>query len=125
MTQCAEIKASRASQYPPLLPRKTVTETDRIENDISQDVDCQGAGVTIVTSVWAIHPDDDDATLVLETGSAFVAGLVTFCPYSGGTAGKSYRVTNTVTLSDGTLGPLEFTVQVVIAETVKIAFANG
>ena len=118
MTTCTQITASRASQYPPLMPRKGASETDRIENDITLDVDCEGAGVTITLSQWAIHPDDDDTTLTL--GVPFFSGLITYCPYSGGTAGSAYRVVNTVTTSDGLV--LEFTVQVVIAETVRIAF---
>lgn len=118
MSDCATITASRGSQYPPLLPRKAAAETERIENDVTDDIDCAGAGVTITQSTWAIHADDDDATLTL--GTAFIQGHVTAQPYSGGTAGRTYRVVNTVTTSDGLV--LEYTVQVQIAETVQILF---
>ena len=118
MTACTTITASRANIYPPVLSRKTATETEEIQNDIRKDVDCDGTGVTITSSTWAIHPDDDDATLTL--GTASFLGLVTTQPYSGGTAGKTYRVITSVQTSNG-LAP-EFTCQVVIAETVKIAF---
>lgn len=115
MDACTVVEASRASLYPPLVARKTPTETDWIENDISQDVDCAGAGVTISTSVWAIDATDDDGALTL--GTASFTGLITRQPYSGGTAGISYRIINTVTTSDGRT--LEFTAQVTIADTVK------
>lgn len=117
---CATITASRASQYPPMLPRKTVDETDRIENDVSGDIDCEAAGITITLSAWSIEPDDDDGALTL--GAAFIQGQVTYQPYSGGTAGVSYRIHNDITTSDGLV--LRFTVQVVIADTVKIAFGT-
>ena len=116
---CATITASRASLYPPLLARKTEAETEILENDISDDVDCDGTGsVTISTSTFAIHPDDDDGSLTL--GTASFTGLVTSQPYSGGTAGKTYRIENSVTTSNGLL--LVFTCQVNIADTIKIAF---
>ena len=50
-------------------------------------------------------------------------GLITSQPYSGGTAGKTYRVVNSISTSNGL--SLEYTTQVVIAETVKIAFGEG
>lgn len=119
MTECATITASRASLYPAVLPRKAPGETERIENDISADIDCDGSGtVTITSSTWTIDPADDDSMLTL--GVAFEQGLITLQPYSGGTPGKSYRVHNRVITSDGL--DLTFTVQVVIAETVMVAF---
>lgn len=120
MTQCTEMTASRANVYAPQMPRKQEAETDRIEGDISLDVDCAGAGVTITESVWAIDAADDDGSLTL--GTAFISGLVVFQPFSGGTAGKSYLVENTVTMSDGLV--LVYPYQVVIAETVKIQFGG-
>lgn len=115
MDACTTIAASRESVYPPVASRKAPGETDWVENDISSDVDCDGQGVTILSSVWIIHADDDDATLTL--GAATWLALVTRQPYSGGTDGASYRLINTVTTNDGRT--FEFTVQVSIAETVK------
>lgn len=117
---CTTITASRACTYPPMAPRKTQAETEILENDISDDVDCEGLGVSIITSVFTIHPDDDDTTLTL--GTASFIGLVTSVPYSGGTPNKTYRIENAVTTSNGL--SLVFTVQVSIAETVKIAFGQ-
>ena len=119
MTECHTITASRASIYPALAPRKTVTETDRLEFDVSNDFDCSNAGVMLTATSWAIHPDDDDATLIL--GVPFNVGMVAYQPYSGGTVGQSYRITLTASTDDGQ-GPLEFTAQVSIVETMKVAY---
>lgn len=120
MNACPEITASRASQYPVQLPRHDPTETDRIESDVSADVDCAGAGITITQSVWTIHPDDDDGALTL--GAAFISGLITYQPYSGGTPGATYTIYNDVTTSDGLV--LRFTFLVTVMETVRIAFSG-
>lgn len=120
MSTCATILASRASQYPALLPRKAAAETERVEHDISQDVDCEGIGITIVNSTWVIDTDDDDGMLTLGVASFDAAALLTRQPVSGGTEGASYRLHNTVTTSDGLV--LTYTSQLPIAPTVKIAF---
>lgn len=114
---CTTITASRANQYPPLMPRKAESETDRVENDVSNDIDCENAGVAITSSTWEIEPADDDGTLTL--GVSFFIGQITYQPYSAGTAGKGYRLNNRVQTSSGL--DLVFTVQVFIAETVMIA----
>ena len=118
MDACTSITASRGSIYPPVVARKTPTETDYVENDIAADVDCEEAGITLISSLWAIHPDDDDATLTL--GPAVITGLITRQVYSAGTAGKSYRLVNTVETSDGRT--LEYTTQVAIAETLQVIY---
>jgi len=56
------------------------------------------AGGSIETSGWSAEPDGEGAVLVEDGG---VAGLVTTAWISGGRAGRAYRVTNRVTLSDG------------------------
>lgn len=118
---CPTITASRASLYPPMMPRKTEAEVDRLEHDVSDDIDCLGAGIIITLSEWSIDAADDDGTLTL--GIADIQGLVTRQIYSGGTAGKTYRLHNRVQTSDGL--DLTFTSQVVIAETVLIAVGTG
>ena len=118
MATCTTITASRGNRYAPQLPRKAPNETERLEHDISQDVDCAGAGITIAASVWRIDPADDDGALTLS--QPLVTGLVTSTNYAGGTPGKAYLLHNDVDLSDGL--QLTFSSQVVVAPTVVIAF---
>lgn len=99
MNSCAVVNHSAASQRPAPLDRKAPGETIPVEHDLSDDVDCADSGVTITVSSWAIHADDDDATLTLASDT--VTGLETRVMVSGGTDGSFYRLVNTVTTSDG------------------------
>ena len=114
---CTVYEWSRANREPATLPRKTPTEVERYANDIEADADCSLVGITIATSLWAIHPDDDDGTLTL-SGDA-VQGLITSVLVTGGTDGALYRLVNTVTLSDSRV--LIFTTSLPVCETTSLA----
>jgi len=93
--------------------RKTPASSERVYNDVSDDVDYDRLGVTISASVWAIHPDDDDAALVLSAPA--ISGYVTSTLAAGGTDGVNYRLINTITTDDGQIR--ERTVVLPVAET--------
>jgi hypothetical protein len=57
------------------------------------------AGRSIVGSTWSVLPTGDEVPLQL-TGARIVGGR-TAALLSGGVAGRVYRITNRVTLSDG------------------------
>ena len=65
------------------------------------------APATINTSTWAT----DEGITVTDTG--LVNTSQTVCRLTGGTVGKKYWVTNTVTLSDGRRAVRSFQIQVV------------
>ena len=98
MTECQTITVDLDSVYPAEWGRKTPTETRRPTLDWSR-ADCAGAGVTISTSTWTVHPDDADGNFTLTAFS--VQGLETSCAASAGVDGMSYRMVNQVTFSDG------------------------
>lgn len=114
-TVCRVVLGDHASVYPPVLDRKTPGETIVIEHDLSDDADCQGQGLTVTVNTWEVHPDDTDGAPTL-SNPAF-SGLITSVRAAAGSVG-TYRLLNTVTLSDGQV--LERTSQCVIAETVKV-----
>ena len=55
-------------------------------------------GQTIAASTWAVRPEDPGAVLVTAVSTAPTRTSATL---AGGERGKLYRITNTVTLSDG------------------------
>jgi hypothetical protein len=57
------------------------------------------AGRSIAASVWSVLPSGGESPLQLE--AARIAGGRTAIRLSGGAAGRVYRITNRVTLSDG------------------------
>ena len=116
MTQCSTLVADLDSLYPVNIGRKTPTEARRPTVDWAV-VDCAGTGVTIQTSTWTIHPDDDDATLTLSQQAT--TGLETSVLASGGTDGNTYRLVNQVITSDGRT--VELTVVVPVFVTKAIA----
>jgi hypothetical protein len=56
------------------------------------------AGQSIVASVWSVIPEEPNG---LEVDTAAFAAARTAARLSGGIAGRLYRLTNRVTLSDG------------------------
>jgi len=120
VTTCQIVDANISSPYAYLWDAKTAAMSIRIANDWNTWLACNGAsGATIINSLWQIHPDDDDATLVLSL-EADTAGVVSVM-VSGGTADRSYRLVNTVTSSDGQV-PIA-TGQIPVRETYKQALA--
>ena len=55
-------------------------------------------GQTISTSAWAVAPLADDGVVV---ASQLIDGGRTVALLAGGRPGETYRITNSVTLSDG------------------------
>jgi len=113
---CREFIVDLDSRYPSETGRKVPSSTRRVW--LYWDaVDCDGAGVSLVNSTWAIHPDDDDTTLTLTSPS--FAGFAATVLVSGGTDGSSYRLINTVTTTDGRIIPA--TVVQPVFETCALA----
>ena len=100
MSECRIVYGDAASIYPAALDRFSPGEVDAIELDLTDDVDCQGAGVTIVTATPAIHPDDDDGLLTL--GATTTSGLIVtqFLTFAADTTQRNYMLTFTIALSD-------------------------
>lgn len=98
---CTVTEWSAGQLQPAPLERKTPAENIRIEHDLSEDIDCDLQGVTILVSQWTIHPDDDDGTLTLSTPTVDTDGLVASTAIQGGTDGSLYRLIGTYDLSDG------------------------
>lgn len=120
MTTCQIIDANISSPYAYLWDAKTAPMSVRIANDWATWLACHAPpGATLVSSVWEIHPDDADGSLVLaqDTEADGVASVLV----SAGTADRSYRLVNTVTSSDGQV--LIATGQLPVRETYKQAFA--
>lgn len=69
-----------------------------------------GASETISTSVWAVS--GLDAELVASDASIVVGNRKTQLKLSGGTRGRRYVVTNTITTSSGVIDERSFTVHV-------------
>lgn len=119
MTTCQTIDVDLSYPYAYLWGAKAVADEPRLANDWNPWLACHTQGATIANSLWAIHPDDDDATLTLtqqsETGG--VASVIV----QGGTVDKSYRLVNTVTLSDGQV--LTATGQIPVRDVFKQALA--
>ena len=113
---CGVVLGASGSVYPPGLDRVAPGETQLLEHDLSVDVDCRGAGITITTSTWVIHPDDAMGAPTL--GAETTTGLITGLFYTAVDEG-TYRLVNTVDLSDGRR--IERTSQVVVAATRKVA----
>lgn len=99
MSTCPSVPLNLASNYATLLDGKAPAEVTRRGVDWGSWLICNNPGVTLDSSVWAVHSADDDATLTL--AQATLTGNVASVAISGGTAGKSYRLTNTAGLSDG------------------------
>jgi len=93
--------------------RKTPGGTERLYMNVADDVDFDRVGVSISSSTWAIHADDDDAALTLS--SPAIDGYVTSTLAAGGTDGVNYRIINTITTDDGQIR--ERTGVLVVAET--------
>lgn len=115
---CRVVVGDHASIYPPILDRMSTAEAMYVDHDLSVDADCQGIGITITVSTWAIHADDVDGNEPTLT-SELVSGLITSVLVAPQPAGVgTWRLVNTVTLSDGQ--KLERTSQLVVAETAKV-----
>ena len=99
---CREFVLDLDSLYPAETGRKTPGGTRRVWLGWD-NLDCAGDGVSILTSTWTLHPDDDDGTLTISSPS--FTGFVTTAIVSGGTDGSSYRLVNEVTSSDGRVIP--------------------
>ena len=80
---------------------------------------CNNAGATITVSAWAIHPDDDDGGMTLSQDT--LVGGVASVLLTGGTVNVSYRLVNTVTLSDGQ--SITATIQIPVRDVFKQALA--
>lgn len=116
---CPTVPLDLGSPYATLLDPKSPTEITRRGVDWIDWLACNNPGATISNSTWAIHPDDDDTTLTLsqDTLDVDVASVLV----SGGTVGSSYRLINTVTLSDGQ--SVKATVQIPVRDVFKQALA--
>lgn len=66
-------------------------------------------GQAVLASVWAVAPDDAGAVAVVAAAHDLMQSTVTL---AGGVAGRVYRVTNRVTLSDGQIDERSMTVRV-------------
>jgi hypothetical protein len=66
-------------------------------------------GQSILASVWAVAPDEPDGVAVAEAG---FAAARTVARLEGGILGRSYRVSNQVTLSDGSVDERSITLRV-------------
>lgn len=119
MTACPVVTLDLGSPYATLLDPKSPADITRRGVDWADWLACNNPGATISVSAWAIHPDDDDATLTLsqDTIAADLASVLV----SGGTVGQSYRLVNTVTVSDGQSIPA--TVQIPVRDVYKQALA--
>jgi len=116
VTDCNVVLVDLDSRYPASIGRKTPTEVRGPILDWAA-VDCAGAGVTITVSAWVVHPDDDDGTLTLTSPS--FSGLSTRVLANGGTDGNTYRLVNSVTVSDGR----RFEATIVVPVFVTLALA--
>lgn len=119
MATCQVIDANISSPYAYLWDAKTAPMVVRIANDWNTWLTCHSPGSVLAGSTWAIHPDDDDGSLVLaqEAEADGVASVLV----SAGAADKSYRIVNTVTVSDGQV--ILATGQMPVRETYKQALA--
>ena len=119
MSTCPEVPLDLGSPYATLLDAKSPTEITRRGITWADWLACNNPGATISGSVWAVHADDDDATLTLsqDTLLADVASVLV----TGGTIGSSYRLVNTITVSDGQSIPA--TVQIPVRDVYKQALA--
>ena len=66
-------------------------------------------GQAVLASVWAVTPDDAGAVAVVAAAHDLMQATVTL---AGGVAGRVYRVTNRVTLSDGQIDERSMMVRV-------------
>ncbi len=71
------------------------------------------ASTTIASSAWA-------ADAGITAGSDVVASNVASVTVSGGTAGQTYWLTNTVTLSDGQIDSRSFRIKVVARRAMTV-----
>jgi len=98
MTVCQTIDVDLSSPYAYLWGAKAPADEPRVANDWNPWLDCNTEGATILNSSFAVHPDDDDGTLILFQPAE--ANGIASVIVQGGTIDKSYRVINTVTTSD-------------------------
>ena len=73
LTECRTIEHSAEYLDPAPLSRVEPGATDFFEGDLSEDADCLGAGVTILTAVPSIRTEDDDSLLTF--GIVSINGL--------------------------------------------------
>lgn len=116
---CPIVPLDLASPYATLIDPKSPTEQSRRGVDWSDWLACNNPGVTLSNAAWAVHPDDDDATLTLSIPQ--LAAGVSSTQVSGGTIGQSYRLVCTASLSDGQSIPA--TVQIPVRDPWKQALA--
>lgn len=100
MSDCAVVRWSAESNQPAPLPRAEPGEIDRIEYDLSRDIDCDGAGVVIANAAWSIRTADDDGLLMLsgETFSGTTASVQ--LTHDATESQRIYSVLGTITTSD-------------------------
>lgn len=116
---CPVVPLDLSSPYATLLDPKSPTEITRRAVDWSIWLACNNPGATIIAATWAVHPDDDDATLTLSQEA--LSNGVSSVLVTGGTVGASYRLVNTVTVSDNQSIPA--TVQIPVRDVYKQALA--
>lgn len=116
---CPVVPLDLGSPYATLLDPKSPTEITRRAVDWADWLACNNPGATITGSVWAVHADDNDGSVTLsqDTLAADVASVL----MTGGTVGSSYRLVDTVTLSDGQT--VTATVQIPVRDVFKQALA--
>ena len=99
MSTCPVIPLDLNSRYATLLDGKRVAAVTRRAIDWSDWRACNGAGVTLQSSTWGVHADDDDGALTLSQDD--LTDDVASVLITGGTAAQAYRLENTITTSDG------------------------
>ena len=80
MSACAEIEWSAAYLTPAPIDRVEPGTSDWFEGDLSDDVDCQGDGVTLLTAAPTIRAEDDDGLLTF--GTVQISGLTFRIPFT-------------------------------------------
>lgn len=101
MSECASVSWSAEYREPAPLPRAEPGEVDRVQYDLSNDIDCDGAGVTIANATWSIRTEDDDGLLTLSGGtfSGTIASIL--LTHDATVSQRIYSVLGLITTSDG------------------------
>lgn len=100
MSECTEVRGDAGSVWPPRIDRLQPNETDTVVNDLTNDADCQGAGVIIIGAIASIHPDDDDGELTLGATVTNGLELTQFLTTLTSTLTRDYLLNFAITLSD-------------------------
>ena len=100
MSECRVLEWSSAMIEPAPLDRREPGVSDWFLSNIQKDIDCDAAGVTIVTAVPSIRTEDDDGDLAF--GVVTTTGTTFRVPYTHTDTGREpmYAIRVRVTTSD-------------------------